>query len=131
MFIYDQLGAQFVETTPTSCTMRTPVSDGMLQPAGVLHGGVSAYLAETCASQASMASLEGTGAQPAGLNLESTHLLPVFPGDTIETRARLVRAGGRTQVWAVEQVRLSDGEVFNVSQLTVYVKRPRPEATTA
>ena len=63
-----------------------------------------------------------------GLNLESTHLLPVHLGDTIETRARLVHGGGRTQVWAVEQARLSDGEVFNVSQLTVYIKRFKKKA---
>ena len=49
-------------------------------------------------------------------------------GDTIETRARLVHGGGRTQVWAVEQARLSDGEVFNVSQLTVYIKRFKKKA---
>ena len=63
-----------------------------------------------------------------GLNLESTHLLPVYLGDTIETRSKLVHGGGRTQVWAIEQVRLSDGEVFNVSQLTVYIKRFKKKA---
>lgn len=130
MRLYDQLGVEFVKKTPTEGVTRVKVVDEMLQPNGILHGGISAYLAENCANQASMCGFDPAEAQPVGLNLESTHLLPVMPGDTIETRARLVRGGGRTQVWAVEQARLSDGELFNVSQLTVYIKRakkaPRP-----
>ena len=46
----------------------------------------------------------------------------------------MLRGGGRTQVWRVEQIRLSDGELFNVSQLTIYVKRfkkPAPAASVA
>lgn len=123
MRLYDQLGIEFVKMTPTEGVSRVKVVDEMLQPNGILHGGISAYLAENCANQAAISGFDPSEAHPVGLNLESTHLLPVEPGDTIETRARCIRNGGRTQVWSIEQVRLSDGEVFNVSQLTIYIKR--------
>lgn len=128
MRLYEQLGVENVKLEPAEGVTRVKVVDEMLQPNGILHGGISAYLAENCANQASMAGFSPDEAWPVGLNLESTHLLPVQPGDTIETRARMIRGGGRTQVWAIEQVRLSDGEVFNVSQLTIYIKRFKKQA---
>lgn len=116
------LGVEFVKMTPTEGVTRVKVCELMLQPNGILHGGIGAWLAENCANRASMTGFSNDEAHPVGLQLESTHLLPVDLGDTIETHATMVRGGGRTQVWRVEQRRLSDGELFNVSQLTVYVK---------
>ena len=129
MKLYEQLNIEFVKMTPTEGVTRTLVVEEMLQPNEILHGGISAYLAENCANHAAISGFDPEEAWPVGLNLESTHLLPVHLGDTIETRARLVHGGGRTQVWAVEQARLSDGEIFNVSQLTVYIKRFKKKAT--
>jgi uncharacterized protein (TIGR00369 family) len=128
MKLYEQLNIEWVKMTPTEGVMHTLVVDEMTQPNGILHGGISAYLAEHCANYAAITGFDPAEAHPVGLNLESTHLLPVYPGDTIETRAHMVHGGGRTQVWAVEQVRLSDGETFNVSQLTVYIKRFKKDA---
>ena len=121
--LYELLNVEFVKKTPAEGVTRVKVVEEMLQPNGILHGGISAYLAENCANQAAMCGFDPSEAHPVGLNLESTHLLPVDLGDTIETRSHMVRGGGRTQVWAIEQARLSDGEVFNVSQLTIYIKR--------
>lgn len=123
MNLSDIIGVEYVTLTPSEGLTRVVVSDVMLQPNGILHGGISAWLAENCANKASITDFSPDEAHPVGLNLESTHLLPVSLGDTIETHARMIRGGGRTQVWSIEQRRLSDGEVFNVSQLTVYIKR--------
>ena len=41
----------------------------------------------------------------------------------IKTVANPVRLGGRVQVWKVEQFRESDGAMFNVSQVSMYVKK--------
>ena len=134
MRLYEQLNIENVKLEPTEGITRVKVVEEMLQPNGILHGGISAYLAENCANQAAITGFSPEEAWPVGLNLESTHLLPVELGDTIETRATMLRGGGRTQVWRVEQIRLSDGELFNVSQLTIYVKRfkkPAPAAPVA
>ena len=58
-----------------------------------------------------------------GVEVSSTHLLPVKAGDTVKSVATPIRAGGRISQWKVEQFRLSDGELFNVSQMTMYGKK--------
>ena len=123
MRLSDLLELEYVKMEPTEGITRVKVCDLMLQPNGILHGGISAWLAENCANMAAISGFDPEEAHPVGLNLEVTHMLPVMPGDTIETHARMEHGGGRTQVWSIEQKRLSDGAVFNVSRLTVYIKR--------
>ena len=96
---------------------------GMLQRHGVIHGGISAYLAEHAASECISAHTDPVVSHALGLELTTTHLLPVFEGDTIETVATPVRDGGRVRVWKVEQFRMSDGQMFNTSQMTMYMKK--------
>lgn len=119
----EMLHVEVVENGPERCVLRTPVTEAMLQPHGVIHGGISAYLAEHAASECATACSDPEHDKVLGLDLTSTHLLPVCEGDTVETIATPVRKGGRVQVWKVEQFRASDGELFNVSQLTIYVKK--------
>lgn len=123
MMFFERVGGRFIERTEERVVLLTPVVEEMLQPQGILHGGVSAYLAESAASEAGNFSLDPEKEHVVGLDLTSTHLLPVFVGDTVRSVATPVRRGGRIQVWKVEQYRESDGALFNVSQLTTYVKR--------
>ncbi len=125
MMFFERIGGRFVEKEKGRVVMVTPVVEEMLQPQGILHGGMSAYLAESVASEAANLALEGTADYIVGLDLTSTHLLPVALGDTIRSVATSVRQGGRIQVWKIEQYRESDGELFNVSQLTTYAKRAK------
>lgn len=125
MMFFERIGGRFVEKEKGRVVMVTPVVKEMLQPQGILHGGMSAYLAESVASEAANLALEGAADYIVGLDLTSTHLLPVALGDTIRSVATSVRQGGRIQVWKIEQYRESDGELFNVSQLTTYAKRAK------
>ncbi|MEG2356635.1 MAG: PaaI family thioesterase [Clostridia bacterium] len=124
MKLCDMLGVQVVESAADRHVLHTPVTEAMLQPQGILHGGISAYLAEHAASEGVSAYCDAATQQGVGLDLTTTHLLPVFEGDTIETVATPIRNGGRVRVWKIEQFRLSDGEKFNVSQITMYMKKP-------
>ena len=103
--------------------MHTPVTADMLQRHGVIHGGISAYLAEHAASECISAHTDPAVSHALGLELTTTHLLPVYEGDTVETVATPVRDGGRVRVWKVEQFRMSDGQMFNTSQMTMYMKK--------
>lgn len=125
MLMFERLGSEFTEFTPERVVMRTPVCAEMLQPDGILHGGISAYLAETAANHAAQQGVDLEQYCVVGLDLVSTHLLPVMEGDVIESVVTPARRGGKIQVWKVEQHRASDGELFNVSQLTTYTKRLR------
>lgn len=125
MMFFERIGARFTECEKDRFVMLTPVVEEMLQPQGIIHGGMSAYLAETVASAAAGFELDDERDHVVGLDLTSTHLLPVMEGDTVRSVATPARKGGRIQVWKVEQFRESDGELFNVSQLTTYTKRAR------
>ncbi len=125
MMFFERIGGRFVEREENRVVLLAPVVEEMLQPQGILHGGMSAYLAESVASEAGNLGLDREKEHVVGLDLTSTHLLPVALGDTIRSVATPVRRGGRVQVWKVEQYRESDGELFNVSQLTTYTKRKR------
>lgn len=123
MSLADILHIEIVEDAPERYVMHTPVTADMLQRHGVIHGGISAYLAEHAASECISAHTDPSVSHALGLELTTTHLLPVFEGDTIETVATPVRDGGRVRVWKVEQFRMSDGQMFNTSQMTMYMKK--------
>lgn len=123
MNLAEMLGVKVVEDSPERFVLNTPVTEVMLQPHGVMHGGISAFLAEHAASECVTKYTNIDETHALGLDLTSTHLLPIFPGDVAVTVATPVRRGGRVQVWKVEQFRQSDGEMFNTSQLTMYLKK--------
>lgn len=125
MKLADMLNVEVVGDTPERYVLHTPVTEAMLQPHGVLHGGISAYLAEHAASECVTAHTDINELHGLGLDLTTTHLAPVFEGDTIETVATPIRNEGRVRVWRIEQFRLSDGVMFNTSQITIYMKKAR------
>lgn len=128
MHMSEFVGSKCVETTSSECIMETTITEDHTQPDGILHGGLSALLAEEAASRGARESIDTSQFTAVGLDLTSTHLLAVQVGDTIRTVATAIRQGGRTQVWKIEQFRKSDGALFNVSQLTVYIKRIAPRS---
>lgn len=123
MALSDLLGIELVESTPDKYVTRMLVTENMLQPHGVLHGGISAALAENAASQCCTDHYDNDKMFFLGVEVSSIHLLPVKAGDTVKTVATPIRAGGRISQWKVEQYRESDGELFNVSQMTMYGKK--------
>ncbi|KAG0615582.1 hypothetical protein M758_5G053100 [Ceratodon purpureus] len=70
------------------------------QPFGVLHGGITAFLAETLASMG--AQVNANWARVAGIDLNVNHLLPVALGDELIVKATPLRVGKRVQVWDVK-----------------------------
>jgi 1,4-dihydroxy-2-naphthoyl-CoA hydrolase len=81
------------------------VTPSVHQPFGVLHGGVSALLAETAASiGGTLSTPPGKGA--VGIELNASHLRAVRDGVLVAT-ATPVRKGRTLQVWDIDLV---DGE---------------------
>lgn len=72
-----------------------------LQPAGLVHGGVYAAIAETVAS---VGTLIGTGEEKmvAGLSNLTSFLRPVFTGDTVSAVGVPRHRGRTTWVWEVD-----------------------------
>ena len=53
-----RLGIQFVSASPTYAEARMPITDGILQPFGFVHGGATLALLETVGSEAAAWNLE-------------------------------------------------------------------------
>lgn len=71
------------------------------QPFGLLHGGVSALLAETVASAAALLCAE-SHQTPVGTELNISHLKAVRAGK-VTARATPLHLGNSSHVWQVEQ----------------------------
>lgn len=69
--LIERMGIEITEVSPERTVGRMPVH-GNTQPAGLLHGGASAVLAETLASVAATAHA-GPGRIAVGMDLNATH----------------------------------------------------------
>ena len=88
-----------LEAESTRVVLRLPVTWKVHQPYGILHGGVSALLAESAASLgASLAA--GPDRQVVGIEINASHLRSLRDGHLTATAIPL-RAGRTVQVWSI------------------------------
>ena len=115
------LGIEFLEVGDDFIRARVPVDARTLQPAGILHGGVSVVLAETLGSCGAAFS-SPRGQRAVGLDINANHLRSVTGGWVTGT-ARPVHIGRSTQVWQIELVN-DQGQPTCVSRLTMAILTP-------
>ena len=121
------LGIETVLVTPDKVVMRVEVGPKVHQPYGILHGGVSALLAEGAASIGGAVSV-GPHQIVVGTELNCSHLRPMTDG-TLTATALPVRKGRNVHVWSIE---LTDDEdrLICVARCTLQVLAapPAPQA---
>jgi uncharacterized protein (TIGR00369 family) len=100
------IGLEVLEMGAEEVRARVPVRDDLLQPAGLVHGGVLASIAESITSMATWFAVEPEGRSAQGLSNQTSFLRPVVDG-TIHAVARRRHKGRTTWVWEVE---ISDDE---------------------
>jgi 1,4-dihydroxy-2-naphthoyl-CoA hydrolase len=97
--IHELLDVEVLEAESTRVVLRLPVTWKVHQPYGILHGGVSALLAESAASLgASLAA--GPDRQVVGIEINASHLRSLRDGHLTATATPL-RAGRTVQVWSI------------------------------
>jgi 1,4-dihydroxy-2-naphthoyl-CoA hydrolase len=97
--IHELLDVEVLEAESTRVVLRLPVTWKVHQPYGILHGGVSALLAESAASLgASLAA--GSDRQVVGIEINASHLRSLRDGHLTATATPL-RAGRTVQVWSI------------------------------
>jgi 1,4-dihydroxy-2-naphthoyl-CoA hydrolase len=77
---------------------QVPVSDASRQPAGLVHGGLYASLADTMCTAATTAA---AGRDASGLSSQTSFLRPILDG-TVHASGRARHRGRTTWVWDVD-----------------------------
>jgi uncharacterized protein (TIGR00369 family) len=82
-------------------TAKVPVRDDLKQPAGLVHGGVFASIAESITSIGTFLAVKDDGMAAQGLSNQTSFLRPILDG-TIHAVAKRRHKGRTTWVWEVE-----------------------------
>ena len=124
---FDELyGLEFLEVSAHEVRARVRVRDEVRQPAGLVHGGVYASLAESVTSLATAAAVVPEGNMATGLSNVTNFLRPITDGSVNALGTRLHR-GRTTWVW---DVRMSDDadRICAITRMTIAVRPlPAPE----
>lgn len=118
-------GLELLSVSDERVEARVAVRPHHLQPAGVVHGGVVAAMAEGMASLATHRAVAADGMGAAGITNQVSFLRPL-PGPTITAVARRRHRGRTTWVWDVE-VADDAGRLCALVRMTIAV-RPLPDA---
>ena len=123
---FDRLyGLELLEHDDQHVSARVRVREEIKQPAGLVHGGVYASIAESMASLATALAVMEEGQTAMGLSNNTSFLRRVTEG-TIHAQATRLHRGRTTWVW---DVRFSDdaGRTCALTRMTIAV-RPVPDA---
>jgi uncharacterized protein (TIGR00369 family) len=99
------------------------VRDDLKQPAGLLHGGVYASLAESLASMATHFAVADDGRAAMGLSNQTSFLRPVTEGH-VHAEARARHRGRSTWVWEVDFTD-DEGRLCALTRMTIAVREVR------
>jgi uncharacterized protein (TIGR00369 family) len=122
---FDKLyGLQMTEAGDGLMRGRVEVREELKQPAGLVHGGVYAAIAESLASTGTAMAVMPEGKTAMGLSNQTSFLRPIT-GGTIHALARMRHRGRTTWVWEVE---CSDDEdrLCALARVTVAVREVPP-----
>ena len=116
-------GLELVSVSDEEIRAEVPVRDELLQPAGLVHGGVFASIAESIASMGTYWAVHEDGKVAVGLSNQTSFLRPITKG-TIHAHARRRHRGRTTWVWEVD-ITDDDGRLCALVRMTVAVRDAR------
>jgi 1,4-dihydroxy-2-naphthoyl-CoA hydrolase len=125
---FDRLyGLELLGYSDGAVSAQVRVRDEIKQPAGLVHGGVYASIAESMASMATALAVMPNGNTAMGLSNSTSFLRPVTEG-VVHALASVIHRGRTTWVW---DVRFTDdaGRTCAVTRMTIAV-RPMPAGRT-
>lgn len=100
-----------------------PVRPELLQPFGLVHGGVYATIAETLASIGTFVAVQEQGMHAMGLSNSTSFLRPILSGK-IHAVARPIHRGRTTWLWDVE-CSDDDERTCAITRVTIAVRPAR------
>jgi len=124
---FDRLyGLELLDYSDTEVRARVPVREELKQPAGLVHGGLYATVAESLASLATALAVAEEGNTAVGLSNYTSFLRPITEG-TVHAHATRLHRGRTTWVW---DVRFSDDadRTCALTRMTIAVRAARAPA---
>jgi 1,4-dihydroxy-2-naphthoyl-CoA hydrolase len=116
------IGLVFTQASGDGVACTVPVGPALLQPYGMVHGGVYSSIVETLASVG--AALYALARQQATVGLENTtSFLRAVRTGTLHGVSRPLHRGRTTQVWEVE-IRGDDGQVAATGRVRMLCLEP-------
>ena len=117
--LMQHLGIEYTELGSDYICGRMPVDHRTKQPAGLLHGGASAALAESLGSIGSVLMTDPETQAIVGIEINANHLRKVKEG-FVNGKATLIANSRKLHVW---EIRISDERqrLVCLSRLTVMV----------
>lgn len=115
----EHLGIEFTEIGDNYLVARMPVDHRTLQPAGIMHGGASAVLAETIGSTAANFCVDQAQFFCVGLDINTNHIRSIREG-FITGLAKPFHLGRSSQVWGIDIVN-DKKQLISVNRLTISV----------
>lgn len=113
------LGMRFTEIGANYLRMSMPVDERTKQPAGLLHGGASAALAETIGSVASTLCIDLDKQAAVGIELNCSHLRGARNGE-VHAVCKPIRVGRSMHVWEIN-IENDAKKLICVCRLTVSI----------
>ena len=118
---FDRLyGLELLSASDEEVRAQVEVRDELLQPAGLVHGGVFASIAESITSIATFQAVHHENKMAMGLSNQTSFLRPIVDG-TIHAVARRRHKGRTTWVWEVD-ITDDDGRLCALVRMTVAVR---------
>lgn len=114
-----QLGIEFTEIGADYLCGKMPVDHRTKQPAGLLHGGASAALAETLGSMGSMSVIDTSRQAVVGIEINANHIRSATSG-YVYGKATLLMRSSKLHVWEI-RINNEAGKLTCLSRLTIMV----------
>jgi uncharacterized protein (TIGR00369 family) len=96
------------------------ITDDHKQPAGLVHGGLMASVAESITSMATFYGVQADGRSAQGLSNQTSFLRPLL-GGTLHAEARRRHRGRTTWVWEVD-ITDDEGRLCSLVRMTIAVR---------
>jgi len=97
----ETIGIEWIDFDPENARARAPVQPHLLQPFGVVHGGVYSSLAESICSAATYDAVREEGMVALGQSNDTNFLRPIAEGH-VNATAHVRHRGRTTWLWDVE-----------------------------
>lgn len=115
----EQMGICFIRMEPNSLLASMVIKKQHLQPAGIMHGGISCVFAETVGSTAANVCVDRSKFYCVGLEINTNHIGQAKEG-LILAHTTPFHLGRSTHVWHIE-IKDDNDRLISINRLTMAV----------